>query len=191
MRFEPLYAAVANAAGTVIDNVEITAVSAANRRMSRMLLETSISVPPALPLPGEEGTTSNASSTGGQGQNLALTVAFVPSLLASGSGGSFIWVWWICTSRADIRRPRLVEGKFLNDNLLVRIHFIDEIIWWIGLAPCEFEFPFPGSLICTFLARLVPIGGSPFVGSTAIERIRHKDSQGQGLDLGHVLAQSL
>jgi len=36
--------AVANAAGTALDNVEITAVSAANRRVSRMLLETSISV---------------------------------------------------------------------------------------------------------------------------------------------------
>ena len=31
------------------------------------------------------------------------------------------------------------------DNLLVRIHFIVEMIWWTGLAPWEFEFPFPGS----------------------------------------------
>jgi hypothetical protein len=33
------------------------------------------------------------------------------------------------------------------DNLLVRIH----LIRWTGLAPWEFEFPFPGSLTPTFL----------------------------------------
>ena len=38
------------------------------------------------------------------------------------------------------------ERDFLIDNLLVRIHFIIEMIRWTGLAPCEFEFPFPGSL---------------------------------------------
>ena len=32
------------------------------------------------------------------------------------------------------------------DNLLVRIHFIVVMIRWTGLAPWEFEFPFPGSL---------------------------------------------
>jgi len=32
------------------------------------------------------------------------------------------------------------------DNLLVRIHFIIEMIWWTGLAPWEFEFmPFIGN----------------------------------------------
>ena len=36
------------------------------------------------------------------------------------------------------------------DIILVRIHFIIEMIWWTGLAPREFEFPFPGSLISTF-----------------------------------------
>ena len=30
---------------------------------------------------------------------------------------------------------------------LVRIRSIIEMIWWIGLAPWEFEFPSPGSLI--------------------------------------------
>ena len=43
-----VWTAVANSAGTAIGKVEITAVSAANRRASRMLLETSISVPPPL-----------------------------------------------------------------------------------------------------------------------------------------------
>ena len=33
----------------------------------------------------------------------------------------------------------------------VRIHFIIVMIRWTGLAPWEFEFPFPGSLISTFL----------------------------------------
>ena len=27
------------------------------------------------------------------------------------------------------------------------------MLWWTGLAPWEFEFPFPGSLIYTFLTR--------------------------------------
>ena len=31
----------------------------------------------------------------------------------------------------------------LIDNLLVRIHFIIVMIRWTGLAPWEFEFPFP------------------------------------------------
>ena len=34
-------------------------------------------------------------------------------------------------------------GVFI-DNLLVRIHFIIVMIRWTGLAPREFEFPFPG-----------------------------------------------
>ena len=43
------------------------------------------------------------------------------------------------------------EREFFIDNLLVRIHFINVMIRWTGLAPWEFEFPFPGSLISTFL----------------------------------------
>ena len=42
------------------------------------------------------------------------------------------------------------EREFFIENLLVRIHFIIEMIWWTGLAPLEFEFPFPGSLTSTF-----------------------------------------
>jgi len=37
------------------------------------------------------------------------------------------------------------------DNLLVRIHFIIVMIRWTGLAPWEFEFPFPSSFTSTFL----------------------------------------
>ena len=43
-------------------------------------------------------------------------------------------------------RPADGEREFFIENLLVRIHFIIEMIWWTGLAPWEFEFSFPGSL---------------------------------------------
>ena len=43
------------------------------------------------------------------------------------------------------------EREFFIDNLLVRIHFIIVMIRWTGLAPWEFEIPFPGSLTSTFL----------------------------------------
>ena len=43
------------------------------------------------------------------------------------------------------------EREFFIDNLLVQIHFIIVMVRWTGLAPWEFEFPFPGSLTSTFL----------------------------------------
>ena len=46
------------------------------------------------------------------------------------------------------------EREFFIDNLLVRFHFIIVMIRWTGLAPWEFEFPFPGSLTSTFLVYL-------------------------------------
>ena len=49
------------------------------------------------------------------------------------------------------RERGLAEREFFIDNLLDRIHFIIVMVWWTGLAPWEFEFPFPGSLISTFL----------------------------------------
>jgi len=48
----------------------------------------------------------------------------------------------------------ILERELFIDNLLIRIHFIIEMIWWTGLAPWEFEFPFPGSLITTFLSSV-------------------------------------
>jgi len=46
------------------------------------------------------------------------------------------------------------EREFFIDNLLVRIHFIiDMILVDRPFAPWEFEFPFPGSLIFTFLGQ--------------------------------------
>ena len=45
------------------------------------------------------------------------------------------------------------EREFFIDNLLVQFHCIIVMIRWTGLAPWEFEFPFPGSLTSTFLVR--------------------------------------
>ena len=48
-----------------------------------------------------------------------------------------------------MRQPRQVterEREFFVDNLLVRIHFIIVMVRWTGLAPWEFESPFPCSL---------------------------------------------
>jgi len=53
---------------------------------------------------------------------------------------------WVCGTNAS-------EREFGIDNLLVRIHFIIMMIMWTGLAPWEFEFPFPGSLVSTFPMR--------------------------------------
>ena len=47
----------------------------------------------------------------------------------------------------------LERERVLIDNLLVRIHFIIVVIRWTGLAPWEFESPFPGSLTSTFLVE--------------------------------------
>jgi len=46
-------------------------------------------------------------------------------------------------------RGALQRETFI-DNLLVRIH----LMRWTGLAPWEFEFPFPGSLTSTFLRQV-------------------------------------
>ena len=51
------------------------------------------------------------------------------------------------------RRVAGGEREFFMDNLLIRIHFIIMMTRWTGLAPCEFEFPFPGSLTSTFLMQ--------------------------------------
>ena len=48
----------------------------------------------------------------------------------------------------------MVERESFIDNLLVRLHFIIVTIMWTGLAPEEFEFPFPGSLPSTFLLMM-------------------------------------
>ena len=45
----------------------------------------------------------------------------------------------------------MIEREFFIVNLLVRIHFTIVMIGWTGLAPWEFESPFPGSLTSTFL----------------------------------------
>ena len=39
--------------------------------------------------------------------------------------------------RFGLHHPRLPERDLFIDNLLVRIHFIIEMIWWTSLAPWE------------------------------------------------------
>jgi len=39
------------------------------------------------------------------------------------------------------RLSNLGEREFCIDNLLLRIHFIIEMIWWTGLASWEFDRP--------------------------------------------------
>ena len=56
------------------------------------------------------------------------------------------------SSRACLDVP-CSEREFFIDNLLVRVH---QCFWCTGLAPWEFESPFPGSLISTFLDVLSP-----------------------------------
>ena len=51
------------------------------------------------------------------------------------------------------------EREFIIDNLLARIHFIIVMMSWTGLAPCEFDFPFPGSLTSTFLVEIAEVQG--------------------------------
>ena len=46
---------------------------------------------------------------------------------------------------------RASATEFFIDNLLIRIHLIIVMIRWTGLAPWEFESPFPGELTSTFL----------------------------------------
>ena len=65
-----------------------------------------------------------------------------------------IWPWlsYMCHIRSTgdgETPPQKREREFFIDNLLVRVHFIIVMIRWTGLAPWEFEFPFPGSLTFT------------------------------------------
>ena len=65
--------------------------------------------------------------------------------LAGGGGGSSRakrFVFWRGNEPHN-------ERDLCIDNLLVRIHFIIVMIGCTGLAPWEFEFPFPGSLAST------------------------------------------
>ena len=64
-------------------------------------------------------------------------------------------------------------GRASNGYLHVRIHFITKMIWWTGLAPWEFEFPFPGSLISTFPWRLDLCGARAGGGGRASSGYRH------------------
>ena len=61
----------------------------------------------------------------------------------------------------------VLSGLMVNsipnfNTILVRIHCIIVMIRWTGLAPWEFEFPFPGSLTSNFLVpEEVPSTAAP------------------------------
>jgi len=57
--------------------------------------------------------------------------------------------------RMEMLLEMLIEKEFFIDNLLVRNHFIIVMIRWTGLAPWEFELPFPGSLTSTCLMEML------------------------------------
>ena len=72
------------------------------------------------------------------------------------------------------------------DHLLVRHHFVIEMIWWTCLAPWEFELPFPGSLMSTFLYPL-PLtlrALVPALVSTSFRNISHSVQIHASLSLG-------
>jgi len=66
-----------------------------------------------------------------------------------------------------------LRERVLIGNLLVRIHLIIVMIRWTGLAPWEFEFPFPSSLTSTFLeyvSSYLPRGKVSFEKRRAVYR---------------------
>ena len=63
------------------------------------------------------------------------------------------------------------------DNLLVRIHCIIVMIRWSGLAPWEFEFPFPGSLTSTFLGPFVFYGNPKWGGRGDLHQPGHDERE--------------
>jgi len=66
------------------------------------------------------------------------------------------WGAWECAERVWECAERVAERErdFFIDNLLVRIHMIIVMIRWTGLAPWEFEFPFPGSRVACCAIRV-------------------------------------
>jgi len=69
-----------------------------------------------------------------------------------GTGGTPAYQGPEILKREPIGKKLDLYGYAVSSNPhLVRIHLIIVMIRWTGLAPCEFEFPFPGSLTSTFL----------------------------------------
>ena len=75
----------------------------------------------------------------------------------------------------------LHEREFVIDNLLVRIHFLIEMIWWIGLAPWEFEVPLPGNFKFTFLEP-----PAKFTDPSNLERLTNESTLVKRLRLSHL-----
>ena len=76
-----------------------------------------------------------------------------------------------CVARGRPANPR--EREFFIDNLLVRIHFIVVMIRWTGLAPWEFESPFPTPLPHPYH----PVGAASFH-----ERLRGTNKEAKSMN---------
>ena len=79
-----------------------------------------------------------------------------------------------------IEVPLHPERDFVIDNLLVRIHFVGMMIWWTGLAPCEFEFPLAGRLTSSCLNAIqksnpfpVSVEAAVFLYETTLSEINY------------------
>ena len=85
----------------------------------------------------------------------------------------------MCWKWSEVRAwcSRCTEREFFIDNLLVRIH---RCFWWTGLAPWEFEFPFPGSLISTFLEQAYTLPGH----SASVSQLEFSDDGAQAISGG-------
>ena len=77
-----------------------------------------------------------------------LTGGSVGAGAAAGTGGGWLRMGGIRPPRVNRQSVPRQEREFFIDNLLVRVN---RYFWCTGLAPWEFESPFPGSLISTFL----------------------------------------
>ena len=60
---------------------------------------------------------------------LVISTTVASTVLAKGGAGAYF-----CLSLSH-RLSSNAAREFFIDNLLVRIHFIIEMIWWTGLAP--------------------------------------------------------
>ena len=98
---------------------------------------------------------SGAAARGGPASRAAARGGPASSLGSAGAVGSSTERYTSRLARSCPAAPPAARVKELFlDNLLVRIHLTIVMIRWTGLAPWVCEFPFPGSLISTFLVLI-------------------------------------
>ena len=83
------------------------------------------------------------------------------------------------------QRKLLVQREIVIDNLLVRFHSIIVMTRWTGLAPWDFDFPYPGGLTSTLLACLSTEETSQETSPAPLEQGKRKGLDGvDGAPLG-------